>query len=89
MTSDGVLVVAAHAGALRGADGPTDVRLDVVRQTGDATLPVIASSIHVLGRLTWLDEEAARSLGLPDLVADLVGCPGCRWGDRSRARRPA
>ena len=76
MTADGVLVVAIPTEAL-GAVGPTDIRLDVVRQTCDPTLTVVASSIHVLGSLVSVDEaEAASMTGLPERVAGLIPLAG-------------
>lgn len=80
MTAAGDLVIAAPRTGEIGPEG-TDVRLDVVRQTGDPALAVIASSIHVLGALTWVDDAEARGMGgLPERVANLLTVPGMGLG---------
>lgn len=77
VTAHGDLVIAAPRAGVLGAVEGADVRLDVVRQTGDPTLAVIASSIHVLGSLAWLDDAEAAALGEPpERVADLLAVPG-------------
>lgn len=54
---------------------PTDVRVEILRETPDLELRVLASSVHMLGTLRWMDSVEAdqmRRLGLlPDAIADL------------------
>lgn len=77
ITAAGELVIAAPRSGRLGAEAETDVRLDVVRHTGDPRLTVIASSIHLLGSLTWVDDQAAACReGLPERVAELLALPG-------------
>lgn len=84
MSEDGSLVVAAMPEGLLGAVDPgvaVDVRLDVVKQTPDPSVSIVAASLHLLGALTWATEAEARGLvGLPPLVAAMLEVPGARLG---------
>ena len=61
-----------------------DVRLDLVRHSRDIVLNVVASSCHLLGVLTLLEEQTvARMVArgeLPERIVELTRLPGTRVG---------
>lgn len=59
--------------------GAIEVRVDVVRDCIDPTLPLRLASLHLLGTLTWCRDTAeVDALGLQGRVADLVQDVGPR-----------
>lgn len=92
LTSDGDLVVALRAESLpdgvldqssRGT-GPTHVRLDVRREATEAHVRIVAATIHLLGRVDWLEDNVRRAAVasgfLPAEVALVAGAPGVLLG---------
>lgn len=84
VSADGRLVV-AHVPNLLGSLGafhtpaPLDVRVDVLRDALDLTLPTRLASVHLLGTLRWCRDSAeVAELGLRGRVADLVADVGPR-----------
>lgn len=84
VSADGRLVV-AHVPNLLGSLGafhtpaPLDVRVDVLRDALDLTLPTRLASVHLLGTLRWCrDSAGVAALGLRGRVADLVADVGPR-----------
>ncbi|GAA3682911.1 hypothetical protein [Micrococcus yunnanensis] len=84
VSADGRLVV-AHAPNLLGSLGafhtlaPLDVRVDVLRDALDLTVPTRLASVHLLGTLRWCRDSAeVAELGLRGRVADLVADVGPR-----------
>lgn len=84
VSADGHLVV-AHVPNLLGSLGvfhtpaPLDVRVDVLRDALDLTLPTRLASVHLLGTLRWCRDSAeVAELGLRGRVADLVADVGPR-----------
>ncbi|MFJ3311527.1 hypothetical protein ACIPJU_01740 [Micrococcus endophyticus] len=84
VSADGRLVV-AHVPNLLGSLGafhtpaPLDVRVDVLRDALDLTLPTRLASVHLLGTLHWCRDSAeVAELGLRGRVADLVADVGPR-----------
>lgn len=84
VSADGRLVV-AHVPNLLGSLGafhtpaPLDVRVDVLRDALDLTLPTRLASVHLLGALRWCRDSAeVAELGLRGRVADLVADVGPR-----------
>ena len=84
VSADGRLVV-AHVPNLLGSLGafhtraPLDVRVDVLRDALDLTLPTRLASAHLLGTLRWCRDSAeVAELGLRGRVADLVADVGPR-----------
>lgn len=84
VSADGRLVV-AHVPNLLGSLGafhtpaPLDVRVDVLRDALDLTLPTRLASVHLLGTLRWCRDSAeVAELGLRGRVADLVDDVGPR-----------
>ncbi|WP_206481066.1 hypothetical protein [Micrococcus sp. KRD128] len=84
VSADGRLVV-AHVPNLFGSLGafhtpaPLDVRVDVLRDALDLTLPTRLASVHLLGTLRWCRDSAeVAELGLRGRVADLVADVGPR-----------
>lgn len=84
VSADGRLVV-AHVPNLLGSLGafhtpaPLDVRVDVLRDALDLTLPTRLASVHLLGTLRWCRDSAeVTELGLRGRVADLVADVGPR-----------
>ncbi|MFB1428841.1 hypothetical protein ACEUE7_11205 [Micrococcus endophyticus] len=84
VSADGRLVV-AHVPNLLGSLGafhtpaPLDVRVDVLRDALDLTLPTRLASVHLLGTLRWCRDSAeVAELGLRGHVADLVADVGPR-----------
>lgn len=98
LTDDGDLVVALRADALPegvldargGSTGPTHVRLDVRREATEARVRIVAATVHLLGRVEWLEDHvsrvAAASGFLPADVALVAGAPGVLLG-RVRSER--
>ncbi|MDN6557555.1 MAG: hypothetical protein L0K74_13900 [Acidipropionibacterium acidipropionici] len=58
------------------AGEPVDVRVDLLKESPDPMVRLVAATVHALGVLTWLPREEARRLyawgELPRDVADLV-----------------
>lgn len=84
VSADGRLVV-AHVPNLLGSLGafhtpaPLDVRVDVLRDALDLTVPTRLASVHLLGTLRWCRDSAeVAELGLRGRVADLVADVGPR-----------
>ncbi len=84
VSADGRLVI-AHVPNLLGSLGafhtpaPLDVRVDVLRDALDLTLPTRLASVHLLGTLRWCRDSAeVAELGLRGRVADLVADVGPR-----------
>ena len=84
VSADGRLVV-AHVPNLLGSLGafhtpaPLDVRVDVLRDALDLTVPTRLASMHLLGTLRWCRDSAeVAELGLRGRVADLVADVGPR-----------
>lgn len=84
VSADGRLVV-AHVPNLLGSLGafhtlaPLDVRVDVLRDALDLTLPTRLASVHLLGTLRWCRDSAeVAELKLRGRVADLVADVGPR-----------
>ncbi|WP_336647143.1 hypothetical protein [Micrococcus luteus] len=84
VSADGRLV-AAHVPNLLGSLGafhtpaPLDVRVDVLRDALDLTVPTRLASVHLLGTLRWCRDSAeVAELGLRGRVADLVDDVGPR-----------
>lgn len=84
VSAEGRLVV-AHVPNLLGSLGafhtpaPLDVRVDVLRDALDLTLPTRLASVHLLGTLRWCRDSAeVAELGLRGRVADLVADVGPR-----------
>lgn len=84
VSAEGRLVV-AHVPNLLGSIGafhtpaPLDVRVDVLRDALDLTLPTRLASVHLLGTLRWCRDSAeVAELGLRGRVADLVADVGPR-----------
>lgn len=84
VSADGRLVV-AHVPNLLGSLGafhtpaPLDVRVDVLRDALDLTVPTRLASVHLLGTLRWCRDSAeVAELGLRGRVADLVDDVGPR-----------
>lgn len=89
MTTDGEIVVALRPPgdcplARTPAGVGVDVRLDLVRHSRDIVLNVVASSCHLLGVMTLLEEQAvARMVAggeFPERIAELTRLPGTRVG---------
>ncbi|WP_181310077.1 hypothetical protein [Nocardioides campestrisoli] len=80
VSGDGELVVAlASAGISLSATG-TDVRLDVRVEAPQALVRIVAASIHLLGRVSWLDGAALDPQTLPEPVALVAADPAVRVG---------
>ena len=84
VSAEGRLVV-AHVPNLLGSLGafhtpaPLDVRVDVLRDALDLTVPTRLASVHLLGTLRWCRDSAeVAELGLRGRVADLVADVGPR-----------
>ncbi|MCV7645902.1 hypothetical protein CIT32_03565 [Micrococcus luteus] len=84
VSAEGRLVV-AHVPNLLGSIGafhtpaPLDVRVDVLRDALDLTVPTRLASVHLLGTLRWCRDSAeVAELGLRGRVADLVADVGPR-----------
>ncbi|UTX34359.1 hypothetical protein NNL26_10325 [Micrococcus luteus] len=84
VSAEGRLVV-AHVPNLLGSLGafhtpaPLDVRVDVLRDALDLTVPTRLASVHLLGTLRWCRDSAeVAALGLRGRVADLVADVGPR-----------
>ena len=84
VSAEGRLVV-AHVPNLLGSLGafhtpaPLDVRVDVLRDALDLTVPTRLASMHLLGTLRWCRDSAeVAELGLRGRVADLVADVGPR-----------
>lgn len=84
VSADGRLVI-AHVPNLLGSLGafhtpaPLDVRVDVLRDALDLTVPTRLASVHLLGTLRWCRDSAeVAELGLRGRVADLVADVGPR-----------
>ncbi|MCV7585593.1 hypothetical protein M3B32_005780 [Micrococcus luteus] len=84
VSADGRLVV-AHVPNLLGSLGafhtpaPLDVRVDVLRDALDLTVPTRLASVHLLGTLRWCRDSAeVAELGLRGRVEDLVADVGPR-----------
>ena len=84
VSAEGRLVV-AHVPNLLGSLGafhtpaPLDVRVDVLRDALDLTLPTRLASVHLLGTLRWCRDSAeVAELKLRGRVADLVADVGPR-----------
>lgn len=86
MAADGSVVIAARPEGMVAAVAPgfaVDVRMDIVLNSPDPTVTIVAASVHLLGALTWAGDaetERLRHTGLPSLVADLLELPGMRLG---------
>lgn len=87
MTTEGVLVVAGvPEGMLRVASPGfgIDVRMDLVKQSPDPSVSLVAASVHLLGQLSWAapaEVEAQLAGGtLPELVEAMMDVPGARLG---------
>lgn len=87
MTSFGSLAVAAVPSEILSVVPPgfeTDVRLDLIKQTPDPAVSILAAAAHVLGRLTWADpaETAGHTASgrLPARVESTLTLPGARLG---------
>jgi len=87
LATDGSLVVAATPERMLAAVAPgyaIDVRMDLVKQSPDPSVSLVAASLHLLGTLTWATaSEVADRLaggGLPSLVAAMLDAPGTRLG---------
>lgn len=85
LTADGALVLAVPATGALGdltAGEVTDVRVDVVRQSCDPAVPIVAASVHLLGVLRFVDPAGTRervaSGSLPETVAALLDLPDMR-----------
>lgn len=83
---DGALVIAAVPVALLAstpAGHPIDVRMDLVKQSPDPVVSLIAASAHLLATLTWASPEETRARrieGLPAPVDAMLAAPGARLG---------
>ncbi|MFT3877392.1 MAG: hypothetical protein QM708_13365 [Propioniciclava sp.] len=86
-TPQGSLVIAAAPQEILGTIPPgfhVEVRLDLIKQTLDPSVTILAAAAHVLGTLTWATPgEAAEHLAsglLPERVVETLTVPGARLG---------
>lgn len=83
---DGALVMAAvPVGLLASTPSghPIEVRMDLVKQSPDPSVSLIAASAHFLATLTWAgayETAARRREGLPAAVDAMLEAPGARLG---------
>lgn len=87
LLDDGTLVVSAvpeHPLDAVAPGDPIDVRLDLVKQSPDPTVSLVAASAHLLGTLAWAtgaEAMALRAAGrLPLMVEAMLTAPGARLG---------
>ncbi|MDF1488319.1 hypothetical protein [Tessaracoccus caeni] len=87
MTPDGVLVVAGVPDGMLRVASPgfgIDVRMDLIKQSPDPAVSLVAASVHLLGQLSWAtpSEVEAQIAGgaLPELVEAMIEVPGARLG---------
>lgn len=89
LTADGEIVVALRPPsecplATLPAGVGTEVRLDLLRHSRDIMLNVVASSCHLLGELTLLDEQTVARMAarrqLPERIVELSRLGGSRIG---------
>lgn len=87
MTADGTVVVAGVPEGMLEAAAPgfgIDVRMDLIKQSPDPSVALVAASVHLLGALTWAtpsEVEAQRVDGaLPEIVEAMLDVPGARLG---------
>lgn len=89
LTQSGQFVVAAHtdpADAVASApDGqPIDVRVDLLKESPEPAVRLVAATVHLLGELTWLEPDEAFLMlvqgDLPAQVAEIAENEGGRVG---------
>lgn len=87
IATDGTLVVAAVPERMLAAVAPgfaVDVRMDLIKQSPDPSISLVAASLHLLGTLTWATPAEASDRvaggGLPSLVEAALEAPGARLG---------
>ncbi|MFT3889504.1 MAG: hypothetical protein QM713_15270 [Arachnia sp.] len=84
---NGSLVVAAAPEGMLGTLAPgfeVEVRMDVLKQTPDPAVSIVAASAHLLGSLSWAARKETANLvaagTLPELVEATLSLPGARLG---------